>query len=62
MSSNKKEINDNSNNRESQIDEYILKLRDELQESGVFDDELITAVAKIYSNSVLIAYKKHIDA
>lgn len=47
--------------RQSQIDEAILKLKSQLEDNGIFDDELIIGVAKIYSNSVLITYQKSLE-
>ncbi len=46
---------------ESQIDDAILKLKSQLEESGVFDDELIIACSRIYANSVLISYQKSLE-
>ena len=47
--------------RDEQFDAYILKLRDDLLDSGVMGDALVVAVARIYSNSVLLAYKEHLN-
>jgi len=47
--------------REQQIDTAILKLRDDLEETGIYDDELILAMCKIYAKSILIAYKKSLE-
>jgi hypothetical protein len=47
--------------RQFQIDEAILNLKSQLEDSGIFDDELIIGVAKIYANSILISYKKSLD-
>jgi len=54
-------LNKVKDERETQIDNHILKLKAELEQAGVYDDELLIAVAKIYSNSVLIAYQKHFN-
>ena len=51
----KKEIHDEA------VDGFILKLRDNLIETGVDGDTLMVAVARIYSNSVLLAYKEHLS-
>ncbi len=57
MSSNKKITV--KTEKATEIDIHILKLKTQLEENGVFDDELIIAVAKIYANSTLIAYKDY---
>ena len=58
MSKRKKTITtkDKATDHQLAIDKQICQLADELQEQGLTDYDLIVAVARIYSNSVLIAY------
>ena len=54
----KRKKKDLQNIREERIDENICRLADDLRKKGLEDNILIIAVAKIYANSVLLAYKE----
>jgi hypothetical protein len=51
----------NKTDQDQMIIASICKLADDLTTQGLDGHDLIVAVAKIYSNSVMIAYKQYLS-
>ena len=58
MSKRKKKVTDKEKKElyDAAMDKQICQLADQLRSEGLEDNALIIAVARIYSNSVLVAY------